>query len=68
MSESLDQSQLTARLEQTQPLRELAHSWYALSVACRRIGAMMERAAKEILYAPSNNSGQPSTSEVNDDE
>lgn len=54
MSENLDQSQLTARLEQTRPLRELAHTWYELSVACRRVGAMIERATKEILYAPSD--------------
>lgn len=55
MSENLDQSQLTTRLEQARPLRELAHTWYALSVACRCIGAMIERTAKEMLYAPSNN-------------
>ena len=54
MSKSLDQSQLTARLEQTRPLRDLAHTWYELSLACRRVGAMIEKVAKEILYAPSN--------------
>ena len=64
MSESPNQSQLTARLEQARPLRELAHDWYALSVACRCIGATIERAAKEILYEPANNS---SMSEPNDD-
>lgn len=53
MSKNLDQSELTARLEQTRSLRELAHTWYALSLACRRVGAMIERAAKEMLYAPS---------------
>ena len=64
MSENLDQAQLTTRLKQTRPLRELAHTWYELSVACRRIGAMIERAAKEILYETTNNS---SVGETNDD-
>ena len=55
MSESPDQAQMAARLKQTRPLRELAYTWYALSVACRRIGAMIERIAKEMLYEPTNN-------------
>ena len=56
-SKNLDrsQSQSAARLAQVQPLRELARSWYALSVACRRMGAMIESDAKEILYTPTNN-------------
>ena len=56
MSESPDQSQLVARLEQAQSLRELAHDWYALSVACRCVGAMIERAIKDMLYEPNDNS------------
>lgn len=56
------------RLAQARSLRELAYAWYALSLACRRVGAMIEGAAKEILYTLSSNSGQPSISEVNDDE
>jgi len=55
-SENLNQSQLAARLAQVQPLRDLAHSWYALAVVCRRMGALTEHAIKEILYAPTNNS------------
>lgn len=55
MSESPDQSQLVARLEQAQSLRELAHDWYALSIACKRVGAMIERAIKDMLYEPNNN-------------
>ena len=55
------QSQLAARLAQVQPLRDLASSWYALSVACRRMGAMIERDAKEILYENTNNSMSEST-------
>ena len=66
ISKNLDQSQLAARLAQVQPLRDLASSWYALSVACRHIGALTECAIKEILYAPTNNSGV-SESEPNDD-
>ena len=54
-SNNLDRSQLAARLAQAQPLRELARSWYALSVACRRMGAMIERDAKEMSYAPTDN-------------
>ena len=56
MSESLDQSQLAARLEQARPLRELAHDWYALSVACKHVGAMIERAIKDMLYEPNDDS------------
>ena len=65
-NENSAQAQLAARLARAQPLRELARSWYALSVACRRVGAMIERATKEILYEPANNSGV-SESEPNDD-
>jgi len=53
-NENSAQSQLAARLAQVQPLRDLAHSWYALAVVCRRMGALTERAIKEILYAPTN--------------
>ena len=63
-NENTAQAQLAARLAQAQPLRELARSWYALSVACRRMGAMIERDAKEMLYAPANN--PESESEPND--
>ena len=66
-NENLDQSQLAARLAQARPLRDLARSWYALSVACRHIGALTERAIKEILYAPTNNSESESKNESNDD-
>jgi len=65
MSENSDQSQFAARLARAKPMRDLAHSWYALSVACRRIGAMIERAAKEMLYESANDkettNGEPST-------
>ena len=54
-NENSAQSQLITRLAQAQPLRELARSWYALSVACRRMGAMIERDAKEMSYAPIDN-------------
>ena len=57
-SKNLDQSQLAARLAQVQPLRDLASSWYALSVACRCVGAMIERAAKEILYEGTDSMGE----------
>ena len=65
-NENSAQSQLITRLAQAQPLRELARSWYALSVACRRMGAMIERDAKEILYEPANNSSV-SKNETSDD-
>jgi len=53
-NENSAQSQLAARLARVRPLRDLAHSWYALAVACRHMGALTERAIKEILYAPTN--------------
>lgn len=48
--------------DQVQSLRDLASAWYALALACRRIGAMIERAAKSVLYESTNNS---SISEAN---
>ena len=53
------------RLTQVQSLRELARTWYSLSVACRRIGAMIERVSKNILYETINS---PSTGEIDNDE
>lgn len=55
MNEPLDQERVAARLARAQPLRDLAHTWYALAVACRHIGAMIERAAKEILHENTDN-------------
>ena len=39
-----------ARAHRAQSLRNLAHTWYALALACRCMGAMIERAAKEVLH------------------
>jgi len=64
-NENSAQAQLAARLARAQPLRELARSWYALSVACRRMGAMIERDTKEILYENANNSMSESTNNDN---
>jgi len=59
-----DQARLAARLDRAKPMHDLAHTWYALSVACRHIGAMIERAAKEMLHESTNNS----VSENNNDD
>lgn len=59
------QSQLATRLARVQPLRDLAHSWYALAVVCRRMGALTERAIKEILYESANNPMNENTNNDN---